>query len=218
MNKKESQDTYRHKGLRKQLVDSVARRGITDKAVLDALNKVPRHLYFDTAFLERAYEDKAFPIGEGQTISQPYTVAYQTSLLQLKKGDKVLEVGTGSGYQASVLSEIGVKVYTIERQKKLFDKVKVLLNELGYSGIKVFYGDGFAGLPLFAPFDKIIVTAAAPEIPKALLEQLKVGGILVIPVGENVQQMKRITKTAKDGYQEEVFADFQFVPMLQGKV
>lgn len=217
MNKKEISDTYRHKGLRKQLVDSVEKRGITDKAVLEAMNKVPRHFYFDTAFLERAYEDKAFPIGEGQTISQPYTVAYQTSLLQLKKGDRVLEVGTGSGYQASILAETGAKVYSIERQKKLYEKTKKLLAEIGYTSIKTFYGDGYAGLPLFAPFDKILVTAAAPAVPKALLEQLKTGGILVIPVGENVQQMKRITKKGENDCQEELFDTFQFVPMLQGK-
>jgi len=219
MNKREILDTYRHKGLRKQLVDAVAKRGISDKAVLEAMSKVPRHLFFfDTAFLERAYEDNAFPIGEGQTISQPYTVAYQTALLQIKKGDKVLEVGTGSGYQASILAETGAKVYSIERQKKLYEKTKKLLAEVGYTSIKTFYGDGYAGLPLFAPFDKILVTAAAPEIPKMLLQQLKTGGVLVIPVGENVQQMKRITKKGENEYQEEIFDNFQFVPMLQGKV
>ncbi len=205
--------------MRKKLVEAVAKRGITNKNVLEAIDRVPRHLYFfDSVFLERAYDDKAFPIGEGQTISQPYTVAYQSSLLDIKKGDKILEVGTGSGYQASVLAEMGAKVFTIERQKKLFEKTKPLLADLGYTTIKCFYGDGFAGLPTYAPFDKILVTAAAPFIPEALLKQLKVGGMLIIPVGENIQSMKRITKNEEADYQEEVFDQFQFVPMLSGKV
>jgi protein-L-isoaspartate(D-aspartate) O-methyltransferase len=219
MNSQENLDTYRHKGLRKQLIESIAKRGITDKAVLEAMNRVPRHLYFfDTVFVERAYDDKAFPIGEGQTISQPYTVAYQTALLNIKKGDKILEVGTGSGYQVSVLAEMGAKVFTVERQKKLYDKTKALLTQLGYTAIKTFYGDGYAGLPTFAPFDKILVTAAAPDIPAALKQQLRTGGALVIPVGENIQQMKRLTKKEDGSFIEEIFDNFLFVPMLQGKV
>lgn len=205
--------------MRKKLVESIAKRGIINKEVLEAVNRVPRHLFFfDSVFLEKAYEDKAFPIGEEQTISQPYTVAYQTSLLEIKKGEKILEVGTGSGYQASVLAEMGAKVFTIERQKKLYEKTKPMLTDLGYSTIKCFYGDGFAGLPTFAPFDKIVVTAAAPFIPEPLLKQLKTGGGLVIPVGENVQRMKRITRISEGDWTEEIFDNFKFVPMLTGKV
>lgn len=216
---KEKLDTYLHKGMRKKLVESIAKRGITNKEVLEAINRVPRHLYFfDSVFLEKAYEDKAFPIGEEQTISQPYTVAYQSSLLEIKKGEKILEVGTGSGYQASVLAELGAKVFTIERQKKLYEKTKPMLSDFGYSSIKCFYGDGFAGLPTFAPFDKIVVTAAAPFIPEQLIKQLKVGGWLVIPVGEGVQKMKRITRITSGDWTEEVFDNFKFVPMLTGKV
>ncbi|GDX51264.1 protein-L-isoaspartate O-methyltransferase [Bacteroidota bacterium] len=216
---KEKLDTYLHKGMRKKLVESIAKRGIINKEVLEAVNRVPRHLFFfDSVFLEKAYEDKAFPIGEEQTISQPYTVAYQTSLLEIKKGEKILEVGTGSGYQASVLAEMGAKVFTIERQKKLYEKTKPMLTDLGYSTIKCFYGDGFAGLPTFAPFDKIVVTAAAPFIPEPLLKQLKTGGGLVIPVGENVQRMKRITRISEGDWTEEIFDNFKFVPMLTGKV
>lgn len=212
-------DTYLHKGMRKKLVESISKRGIINKDVLEAINQVPRHLYFfDSVFLERAYDDKAFPIGEGQTISQPYTVAYQSSLLEIKKGDKILEVGTGSGYQASVLAEMGAKVFTIERHRKLFEKTKPMLENFGYSGIKCFYGDGFAGLPTYAPFDKIIVTAGAPNVPQILLNQLKVSGKLVIPVGEGVQQMKRFTRASESEWKEELFDQFQFVPMLEGKV
>lgn len=215
---REKMDTYLHKGMRNKLVESISKRGITNKNVLEAVNRVPRHLYFfDSVFLEKAYEDKAFPIGEGQTISQPYTVAYQTSLLEKVKGEKILEVGTGSGYQASVLSEMGAKVFTIERQKKLYEKTKPMLADLGYSSIKCFYGDGFAGLPTFAPFDKIVVTAAAPFIPEQLLKQLRIGGWLVIPVGENIQSMKRITRKSEDKWNEEIFDNFKFVPMLSGK-
>ena len=216
---RESEDTYRHKGMRKKLVDDIAKRGITDKKVLEAIGRVPRHLYFfDSVFVERAYVDNAFPIGEGQTISQPYTVAYQTSLLEIKKGEKILEVGTGSGYQASVLAEMGAKVFSVERQLKLFQKTQPMLAELGYSSIKCFYGDGFAGLPTFAPFDKILVTAGVALVPEALLNHLKVRGTLVIPIGENVQQMKRITRVAEAEWTEELFDNFKFVPMLHGKV
>lgn len=213
-----TEDTYRHKGLRKKLVDTVRSKGISDEEVLEAINKIPRHFFLDSAFDEKAYEDKAFPIGEGQTISQPYTVAYQTELLELKKFDKVLEIGTGSAYQASVLAEMGVQVYTIERQKKLFESNKLFPYIKKYTNIKFFYGDGYEGLPTYAPFDKIIITAAAPDIPLKLIEQLKPGGMMVIPVGAgDVQQMKRITKLVVGGIKEEVFDQFSFVPMLDGK-
>jgi protein-L-isoaspartate(D-aspartate) O-methyltransferase len=213
-----TEDTYRHKGLRKKLVDTVRAKGINDEEVLEAISKIPRHFFLDSAFDEKAYEDKAFPIGEGQTISQPYTVAYQTELLELKKFDKVLEIGTGSAYQASVLAELGVQVYTIERQKKLFESNKLFPYIKKYTNIKFFYGDGYEGLPTYAPFDKIIITAAAPDIPLKLIEQLKPGGMMVIPVGAgDVQQMKRITKLVIGGIKEEVFDQFSFVPMLDGK-
>ncbi len=189
-------DSFRHKGLRKKLVETLREKGIVDKNVLQAIEKVPRHLFLDSSFMEYAYEDRAFPIGFGQTISQPYTVAFQTSLLEISSNDKVLEIGTGSGYQSCVLLEIGAKVFTVERQKSLFTKTKQLLPSIGYNP-KFFYGDGYKGLSTFAPFDKIIVTAGAPYIPDALIEQLKVGGKLVIPVGEgNKQIMIRIIKTS----------------------
>ena len=211
------QDTYRHKGLRKQLVDSIRNRGITDKNVLEVINIIPRHLFIDSSFLEFAYEDKAFPIGAGQTISQPYTLAFQTQLLEVAKGDKVLEVGTGSGYQACVLMELGCKVYTIERQKELYLKTKKLFSKLGYRPKLVTFGDGYKGLPSYAPFDNIIVTAGAPYIPDALIQQLKVGGKLVIPVGDDVQVMKRIIRLSESEIKEEDFGNFQFVPMLNNK-
>jgi protein-L-isoaspartate(D-aspartate) O-methyltransferase len=211
-------DSYRHKGLRKKLVDGIRAKGITDEAVLTALDKVPRHFFLDSAFDEVAYEDRAFPIGEGQTISQPYTVAYQSQLLEIKKFEKVLEIGTGSAYQAVVLAEMGAQVYTIERQKKLFDSNKQFGFLKKYPGIKFFYGDGYEGLPTFGPFDKILITAAAPEIPQKLVEQLKVYGMMVIPLGGGeVQQMMRITKLASGALKEEVFDRFSFVPMLEGK-
>ena len=210
-------DTYRTKGLRKQLVDTIRRKGIKDEAVLNAILAVPRHLFMESSFLEFAYEDKPFPIGSGQTISQPYTVAFQTELLNVKRGDKILEVGTGSGYQASVLIEMGAKVYTIERQRKLYLKTKELLKKLGYQPKKITFGDGYKGLPAYAPFDKVIVTAGAPFIPKPLLEQLKPGGILVIPVGEDVQNMKRIIKMNDTKFTEEDHGFFRFVPLLNNK-
>ena len=212
-----TEDTYRHRGLRRKLVDTVREKGITDEQVLGALDRIPRHFFLDSAFDEVAYVDKAFPIGEGQTISQPYTVAYQTELLEVKPFEKVLEVGTGSAYQACVLAELGARVYSIERQKKLFDANNDFAYLKKYPNLKRFYGDGYEGLPTFAPFDKIIITAAAPEIPKKLIQQLKTGGMMVIPEGTGeVQTMKRITKTA-DGLREEIFDHFSFVPMLQGK-
>jgi len=211
-------DTYKHKGLRKQMVDVIRHKGITDEKVLDAILHIPRHFFMDSAFDKIAYEDRAFPIAEGQTISQPYTVAYQTQLLEIKPYQKILEVGTGSGYQASVLAEMGAQVYTIERQKKLFEFNKDFPFLKKYPSIRFFFGDGYEGLPTFAPFDKIVVTAAAPSIPVRLIEQLKVGGKMVIPVGEgNVQRMLRLTKLADDKIEEEVFDNFSFVPMVEGK-
>ena len=212
------EDTYRHKGLRRQLVDVIRHKGITDDRVFAAILHIPRHFFMDSAFDKIAYEDRAFPIGEDQTISQPYTVAYQTQLLELKPFEKVLEIGTGSAYQACVLAEMGAQVYTIERQKKLFEGNKQFAFLKKYAGIKFFFGDGYEGLPTYAPFDKVIVTAAAPYIPPRLVEQLKPGGRMVIPVGEgNVQQMLRLTLHADGGVTEEVFDTFSFVPLLGGK-
>lgn len=211
-------DSYQHKGLRKRLVDLLRTKGITDEQVLDAINAIPRHFFLESAFDIRAYEDKAFPISANQTISQPYTVAYQTQLLQIKKSEKVLEIGTGSVYQSTVLAELGARVYTIERQKKLFDEQKNYAFKNKYPNIKFFYGDGFEGLPSFMPFDKIIITAAAPYIPPKLIEQLKPGGMMVIPLDEGeVQRMLRITKNADGTLKEESFEEFSFVPMLTGK-
>ena len=213
-----TEDTYRHKGLRKKLTEGIRKKGITDERILEAINKIPRHFFLDSAFDDVAYEDRAFPIGEGQTISQPYTVAYQTYLLQVRSFDKVLEIGTGSVYQACVLAELGAQVYTTERQKKLFDTTKEFAFLKKYPNIKFFYGDGYEGLPTYAPFDKILITAAAPEIPPKLLEQLKAGGMMVLPLGAGeVQQMKRVTKLENGVIREEVFDHFSFVPMVEGK-
>lgn len=212
------EDTYRHKGMRKKLMDILREKGITNEAVLAAMNNIPRHFFLDTALDNIAYEDRAFPISDGQTISQPYTVAFQTQLLQVKAQDKVLEIGTGSIYQATVLAEIGAKVFTIERQKNLFDKSKLYVFRGKYPNLKFFYGDGFEGLPTFAPFDKVIITAAAPYIPPKLIAQLKTGGMMVIPVDQGEQQrMLRLTKNADGSYMEEAFQNFSFVPMLKGK-
>lgn len=212
------EDTYRHKGMRKKLLDILREKGITDENVLAAMNNIPRHYFLDTALDNIAYEDRAFPIAEGQTISQPYTVAYQTQLLQVKPQDKILEIGTGSIYQATVLAEMGAKVFTIERQKNLFEKTREFVFKTKYNNIKFFYGDGFEGLPTYAPFDKVIITAAAPFIPPKLTEQLKAGGIMVIPVdaGEH-QRMLRLTKNEDGSTTEEAFNNFSFVPMLTGK-
>jgi len=210
-------DTYRHQGLRKQLIQSIHLKGITDQKVLDAMERVPRHFFFDSSFLEYAYEDKPFPIGAGQTISQPYTVAFQTELLQLKKNDKVMENGTGSGYQACILAEMGAKVFTIERQRSLYTRTSKFLPLVGYPRIKTFYGDGYKGLPPFAPFDKVLVTAAAPHIPEPLIGQMKIGGILVIPIGIDVQTMTTIIKTSESSYEKEEHGLFRFVPMLENK-
>jgi protein-L-isoaspartate(D-aspartate) O-methyltransferase len=211
-------DTYQYKGLRKRLVDLLRKKGITDENVLTAINNIPRHFFLDSAFDKIAYEDRAFPIAEGQTISQPYTVAYQTQLLEVKPYDKVLEIGTGSAYQASVLAEMGAKVFTIERQKKLFEMNKTFIFKNKYPNIKFFYGDGFEGLPTFAPFDKVIITAAAPYVPPKLVQQLKTGGLMVVPVDLGpFTQMLRLTKLEDGSYSEERFDNFSFVPMLEGK-
>ena len=210
-------DTYRHKGLRKKLVETIRAKGIKDEKVLSAINSLPRHFFMEKAFEEWAYVDKAFPIGSDQTISQPYTVAFQTELLQIKKRDKVLEVGTGSGYQASILALLGARVHTIERQEELFHKTNELLGMLEVGNIRTYFRDGYKGLPEFAPFDKIIVTAGAKEIPEALKNQLKIGGVLVIPVGDdNVQKMYRITRISEKEFKKEEFANFRFVPFLKG--
>jgi protein-L-isoaspartate(D-aspartate) O-methyltransferase len=212
------EDSYRHKGMRKKLVDLLREKGITDEIVLAAINVVPRHFFLDSVFDEKAYEDKAFPIAVGQTISQPYTVAYQSQLLQIRPFDKVLEIGTGSAYQAAVLAEMGAQVFTIERQKALFDQNKTAIHLKKYNKIKYFYGDGFEGLPTYAPFDKVIITAAAPYVPQKLLDQLKPGAIMVLPLGEGgVQQMIRLTKLQHGGVNEEQFENFSFVPMLEGR-
>ena len=213
-----TEDTYRHKGMRRKLTEVVRGKGVTDEKVLAAIEKVPRHFFLDSAFDEVAYEDRAFPIAEKQTISQPYTVAYQTQLLEVKPFMKVLEIGTGSAYQATILAELGVQLYTIERQKKLYEINKKWDYLKKYPNMKLFYGDGYEGLPTYAPFDRVLITAAAPEIPRKLIEQLKIGGIMVIPVGSgDVQTMKRITKEGGGRMAEEVFDRFSFVPMLGGK-
>jgi protein-L-isoaspartate(D-aspartate) O-methyltransferase len=211
------EDNYRHKGLRKQLVNLLRTKGITDEAVLSALNEVPRHIFLDSSFVELAYQDKAFPIGSGQTISQPHTVAFQTQLLQVERGMKVLEIGTGSGYQACVLAAMGAKVFTIERQRNLYFKTKEILDQLPFR-VKTFLGDGFDGLPTYAPFDRIIITAGAPTIPDNLLEQLKTGGLMVIPLDDTEnegQTMMRITKMEDGTLEKEAFGGFKFVPMLK---
>jgi len=213
-----TEDSYLHKGLRKKLVDQIREKGISDESVLLAIMNVPRHFFLDSAFEKQAYEDRAFPIGEEQTISQPYTVAYQTQLLQIKPFEKILEVGTGSAYQASVLAEFKAKVYSIERQKKLFEANKKFEFLKQYRSLRLFYGDGFEGLPTFAPFDKILITAAAPYIPEKLLKQLKIGGCMVLPLDEgDNQRMHRLTKQLDGTILEEKFDEFSFVPMLIGK-
>ena len=212
------EDSYQHKGLRKKLMDVLREKGITDENVLQAMNNIPRHYFLDSAFDKIAYEDRAFPISEGQTISQPYTVAYQTQLLQVKPNEKILEIGTGSIYQATVLAEMNAKVFTIERQKKLFDNTKQFIFKSQYPNLKFFYGDGYEGLRTYAPFDKVIITAAAPFIPPKLIDQLKPGGKMVIPVDEDQhQRMLRITKNEDGTTSEESFENFSFVPMLSGR-
>lgn len=210
-------DSYRHKGLREKLAKAVEDKGITDKRIIDAIGKVPRHFFMDSGFIEFAYRDQAFPIGAGQTISQPYTVAFQTDLLGIQKHDKVLEIGTGSGYQCAILLELGAKVYTIERQRELYLKSRALLSEMGYKPY-FFYGDGYLGQPSYAPFDKILITAGAPDVPHDLLQQLKIGGRMVIPVGDSKGQvMKAIDRISEEEYKETEHGYFAFVPMLKGR-
>lgn len=210
-------DTFTHQGMRKRLVDILKQKGITNTDVLNAINTIPRHLFMDSGFIDHAYVDKAFPIAADQTISQPYTVAKQTELLSVKSGDKILEIGTGSGYQTAVLLEIGATVYSIERQNELFKKTKRFLPKLGYRPKRLIFGDGYIGLKEEAPFDGIIVTAGAPYVPKPLLAQLKVGAKLVIPVGEKVQIMNVFTRTSATEFSKETFGEFRFVPLLEDK-
>lgn len=215
------EDTYRHKGLRERLLKEIEEKGIRNTEVLNAMNAIPRHFFLDPAFDKIAYEDRAFPIGEDQTISQPYTVAYQTELLQVKPMDKILEIGTGSVYQSCVLAELGAKVFTIERKKELYRRSQLSfpLRDKYKDKIKFFFGDGYLGLPSYAPFDKIIITAAAPFIPEKLVQQLKPNGLMVLPLGESEdkQTMTRLTKHLDGSYNTEQFSDFVFVPMLKGK-
>ena len=210
-------DTAKHQGLRNQLVSLLQQKGITDKNVLDAISKIPRHLFLNSSFEDYAYQDKAFPIGAGQTISQPYTVAFQSQLLEDKKDDKVLEIGTGSGYQTAVLCAMGAKVYSVERQNELFKKTSVLFPKLGLRPKHLSFGDGYKGLPLHAPFDSIIVTAGAPIIPKPLMAQLKIGGRLVIPLGEDVQIMTLLIRKNATQFEKHEFGEFRFVPLLEDK-
>jgi protein-L-isoaspartate(D-aspartate) O-methyltransferase len=210
------EDSFLHKGLRRKLVDQVKNKGITDQRILDAIQKIPRHAFIDSSFLKFAYQDQAFPISSGQTISQPFTVAFQTQLIDIKLYDKVLEVGTGSGYQAAVLAEMGARVYTIERIRKLHQEAQLIHRELGYQ-IKFFLGDGYKGLPSYAPFDKILITAAAPDIPEELKHQLKTGGILVAPIGnQDGQVMTKCVRTGEDTFEITKHGNFAFVPMKEG--
>jgi len=212
-------DTYRQQGLRRALIKEVKRKGIGNEQIWQVMGKLPRHIFVEHNLDEHIYADKAFPINNGQTISQPSTVAYQTQMLDVKKGELILEVGTGSGYQAAVLHELGCRVFSIERHKVLFDRVRRVYEALGYHGIKTFFGDGYLGLPMYAPFDKILVTAAAPEIPQTLKDQLRIGGRLVIPVGKGrSQQMMCLDKISADEFKVTKGPNFSFVPMLSGKV
>ncbi|KAA1247045.1 protein-L-isoaspartate(D-aspartate) O-methyltransferase [Aquimarina sp. RZ0] len=212
-----SKDTLKHAGKRKQLVDVLVKKGIKNKEVLSAISKIPRHLFMDSGFDDHAYQDKAFPIGADQTISQPYTVAFQTELLEVKRGDQVLEIGTGSGYQTAVLCELGIKVYSIERQRELFKKTKLFLPKLGYSPKHLSFGDGYKGLEQYAPYKGIIVTAGAPYVPKPLMAQLAIGGRLVIPVGDDPQIMTLFIRKNDTQFEKHEFGEFRFVPLLENK-
>ena len=210
-------DTFKHKGLRNKLALEVKSKGVLDIRVLDAIESVPRHLFMDSSFVDHAYQDKAFPIGAGQTISQPYTVAFQSELLNVNKGDKILEIGTGSGYQTAVLCELGAIVYSIERQKELFKKTSLFLPKIGYNPKKLIFGDGYKGYENEAPYDSILVTAGAPFVPKSLLDQLKLDGKLVIPIGEKTQIMTLITRVSETKFKKIEFGEFKFVPLLKEK-
>ncbi|WP_313111081.1 protein-L-isoaspartate(D-aspartate) O-methyltransferase [Aequorivita sediminis] len=210
-------DTFTHQGMRKRLVETLKKKGIENNNILQAIGKIPRHLFMDSSFVDHAYTDKAFPIAADQTISQPYTVARQTELLEVKKGYKILEIGTGSGYQSAVLLELGVTLFTIERQNELFKKTKLFLPKLGYKPKRMIFGDGYIGLEEEAPYDGIIVTAGAPFVPNPLLAQLKIGGKLVIPVGENVQIMTVFTRKSETEFVKEEHGEFRFVPLLEDK-
>lgn len=210
-------DTFKHKGMRNRLAEVVESKGITDENVLNGIRKIPRHLFIDSSFEAHAYQDKAFPIGAEQTISQPFTVAFQSQLLEINPGHKVLEIGTGSGYQTAMLLELGAKVYSIERQKELFKRTSLFLPKLGYRAKSLIFGDGYKGLPMEAPFDSIIVTAGAPFVPKPLLAQLKIGGRLVIPVGNDPQIMTLFVRKSEKEFTKKEFGEFRFVPMLENK-
>jgi protein-L-isoaspartate(D-aspartate) O-methyltransferase len=210
-------DTFKHHGMRQQLVETLIKKGIKDEGVLKAIGKIPRHLFMDSGFINHAYQDKAFPIGADQTISQPYTVAFQSELLQIQSGDKVLEIGTGSGFQTAVLLELGAKVYSIERQHELFKKTSKFLPKIGYRAKKLIFGDGYKGLPDEAPFNSIIVTAGAPFVPNPLLSQLAIGGRLVIPVGNDVQVMTMFIRKGSKEFEKHEFGEFRFVPLLEDK-
>ncbi|HKK75925.1 MAG TPA: protein-L-isoaspartate(D-aspartate) O-methyltransferase [Saprospiraceae bacterium] len=209
-------DTYLHKGLRSKLIAGLRKKGIEDERILKAMEGLPRHFFLDNAFAEKAYLDKALPIGKEQTISQPYTVAFMTEALRVEKRQRVLEIGTGSGYQAAILSMLGARVFTIERQAALYRRTSELLKKLGFPQIRCYLRDGYKGLPEMAPFDRIIVTAGAPKVPSALLEQLKIGGLMIIPVGKKSQQMYRITRTAEEEWEKEKLGRFRFVPFVEG--
>jgi len=214
---KDMKDTLKHRGMRNKLAELLEAKGITDKNVLKAIGTIPRHLFLDSGFEDHAYQDKAFPIGADQTISQPYTVAFQSELLQVSPGDKILEIGTGSGYQTAVLLHLKAKVYTIERQQELFKSTRLFFNRMGYRPKKMVFGDGYKGMPEEAPFDGIIVTAGAPQLPKALMSQLKVGGRLVIPIGVDEQVMTLFTRTSQKEFQKQELGAFRFVPLLEDR-